>query len=89
MSEGSRPACALLLSFLTLIVVGCLPSMGEAVLPQPPTAPPPPTAVPLLGALPPPIPHSVTGASRDCLLCHEVGSAECRRARHYTRGRWT
>ena len=76
MSEVSRTACALLLSFLTLIVVGCLPSMGEAVLPQPPTAPPPPTAVPLLKALPPPIPHSVTGTSRDCLLCHQVGAAD-------------
>jgi hypothetical protein len=76
MREGSRPTWVLLLLFLALIVAGCLPSMGEAVLPQPPTAPPPPTAVPLLAALPPPIPHNLEGARRDCLLCHAVGAAE-------------
>jgi len=76
MRRGSKRACGLFLLSSALVLAGCLPSMGETVMPQPPTAPPPPTALPLLAAVPPPIPHDVEGARRDCMLCHRVGAAE-------------
>jgi len=76
MKRRSRITWGLVLFWLTLGLAGCLPPMGEAVMPQPPTAPPPPTTVPLLGTVPPPIPHDVEGARRDCMLCHAVGAVE-------------
>lgn len=69
-------ALALLLLSLALGTAGCLPTAGEALMPQPPAASPPPTTVPLLAEVPPPIPHDVEGARRDCLLCHPVGAVE-------------
>ena len=65
--------------FLFLLMValaGCLPTLGETVMPEPPTAPPPPTALPVVAMVPPPIPHTVEEARQDCLLCHAVGAVE-------------
>jgi cytochrome c553 len=64
------------LFLLTVALGGCLPTLGEAVMPEPPTAPPPPTALPMVAVVPPPIPHSVEEARQDCLLCHAVGAVE-------------
>lgn len=64
--------------FLLLVVAlaGCLPTLGETVMPNPPTAPPPPTALPVVAVVPPPIPHTVEEARRDCLLCHAMAAVE-------------
>jgi cytochrome c553 len=62
--------------FLVVALAGCLPTLGETVIPEPPTAPPPPTALPVMAVVPPPIPHTVEGARQDCLLCHAVGAVE-------------
>jgi cytochrome c5 len=61
---------------LAISLVGCLPTLGETVMPHPPTAAAPPTALPVVAPVPPPIPHSVEGAREDCLLCHAVGAVE-------------
>lgn len=65
-----------ILLLLTLGLAGCVPSMGEPVLPQPAAASPPPTTVPVVALVPPPIPHNVEGARRNCLLCHAAGAVE-------------
>jgi cytochrome c553 len=62
--------------FLVVALAGCLPTLGEPVMPDPPTAPPPPTALPVVAVVPPPIPHTLEEARRDCLLCHAAGAAE-------------
>jgi cytochrome c553 len=62
--------------FLVVALASCLPTLGETVMPEPPTAPPPPTALPLVAVVPPPIPHTVEEARQDCLLCHAVGAVE-------------
>jgi len=62
--------------FLVVALTGCLPTLGETVMPEPPTAPPPPTALPVVAMVPPPIPHTVEEARQDCLLCHAVGAVE-------------
>jgi hypothetical protein len=76
MRRGSVRSWALILLLLTIGAGGCLPTLGETVVPRPPTAPPPPTALPLLAAVPGPIPHSVEGARQDCMLCHALGAVE-------------
>jgi mono/diheme cytochrome c family protein len=60
----------------TVTLAGCLPTLGEAMLPDPPTAPPLPTALPVVAVVPPPIPHTVEEARQDCLLCHAAGAVE-------------
>jgi cytochrome c-type protein NapB len=62
--------------FLVVALAGCLPTLGETVMPEPPTAPPPPTALPVVAMVPPPIPHTVEEARQDCLLCHAMGAVE-------------
>jgi mono/diheme cytochrome c family protein len=62
--------------FLVVALAGCLPTLGETVIPDPATAPPPPTALPVVAMVPPPIPHIVEEARQDCLLCHAVGAVE-------------
>lgn len=76
MRWASRRTRSLILLILALSLAGCLPSMGEAVMPVQPAAPPPPTAVPLLAGVPAPIPHGIEGSRRECMLCHAVGAVE-------------
>jgi len=66
----------LIVLLLTVAIAGCLPTLGETVMPEPPTAPPPPTALPVMAVVPPPIPHTVEEARQDCLLCHAMGAVE-------------
>ncbi len=76
MRARSSTALGIVVLLITVGLVGCLPTMGETVIPNPPTAPPPPTALPLLAVVAPPIPHSVEGPRQDCLLCHALGAVE-------------
>jgi mono/diheme cytochrome c family protein len=72
--KGVRIWCVFL--FLVIALAACLPTLGETVMPNPPTAPPPSTALPVVAVVPPPIPHTVEEARQDCLLCHAMGAVE-------------
>lgn len=78
MRKGSVRSWGMFLFLFLLMegLAGCLPAMGELVMPQPPAASPPPTALPVVAAVPPPVSHTVEGARRDCMLCHAVGAVE-------------
>jgi cytochrome c553 len=67
---------SLFLFLVMLALAGCLPTLGETVMPEPPAAPPPPTVLPVVAMVPPPIPHTLEGARQDCLLCHAVGAVD-------------
>jgi predicted CXXCH cytochrome family protein len=69
-----RQTCASLISlFLVLVLGGC--SLGEAMLPAPPTGVAADRAAGTVVAVPNPIPHTLEGRE-DCFVCHAMGAVD-------------
>ncbi|MGD8624298.1 MAG: cytochrome c [Anaerolineae bacterium] len=68
-----KPVLGLALAATTLILAGC--SLGEAVMPNPPTGVPADRSVGQVAPVPNPIPHTLEGR-QDCFACHAIGAVD-------------
>lgn len=66
-------ACFLILVISIVILTGC--TLGETVMPDPPSGVPVDRAVGAVAPVPAPIPHSLDGRE-ECFACHAIGAVD-------------